>query len=223
MFGRRPTRGIGVELPQLEQDTDLEMAIEVVKQTNLQQSRKWRNRAYRGRQNQRVKKDQLVWVQKDYTTSLGDRKLGLKWVGPYKVKEVIREGSAYKLEDVFEGVVIQRAADKVKPYVVQDNILTQPRKMFLQEDSEEEDEPRPVRNRIPPRRYAEEDYSRQRPEREGVRKRGSRVSCRVGQTSQTEEASAPVYRGDGIESSLSRQYCTHKVDRKDRLLFGKDC
>ncbi len=49
MFCRRPTRGIGVELPQLEQDTDLDMAIEVVKQTNLQQSRKWRNRANRGR------------------------------------------------------------------------------------------------------------------------------------------------------------------------------
>ncbi len=109
------------------------MAIEAVKQTNLQQSRKWRNRANRGRQNQRVEKDQLVWVKEDYTTSLGDRKLGLKWVGPYKVKEVIREGSAYKLEDVFKGEVIQQAADKVKPYVGQDNILIQPREMFLQE------------------------------------------------------------------------------------------
>ncbi len=86
-----------------------------------------------------------MWVKKDYTTSLADRKLGLKWVGPYKVKEVMREGGAYKLEDVFEGVIIQRAADKVKPYVGQDNILTQPREVFYQEDSEEDDEPRPGR------------------------------------------------------------------------------
>ncbi len=90
----------------------------------------------------------------------------MKWVGPYKVKEVLRQGGAYKLEDVFEGVVIQRAADKVKPYVGQDNILTQPREVFYQEDSEEEDEPRPVRNRVPPRRYTEEDDSPQIPERE---------------------------------------------------------
>ncbi len=38
--------------------------------------------------------------------------------------------------------------------------------MFYQEDSEEEDEPRPVRNCIPPRRYIEEDDSQQVPERE---------------------------------------------------------
>ncbi len=50
----------------------------------------------------------------------------------------------------------------------QDNTLTQPREIFLQDDSEEEDEPRPVRSRMPPRRYAEEDYTRQRPEREEV-------------------------------------------------------
>ncbi len=40
MFRRRQPRMIEVELPQLEQDADLDMAIEVVKQTNLQQSRK---------------------------------------------------------------------------------------------------------------------------------------------------------------------------------------
>ncbi len=31
---------IGLELPQLVQDADLDMAIEVVKQTNLQQAKK---------------------------------------------------------------------------------------------------------------------------------------------------------------------------------------
>ncbi len=165
MFRRRHPRMIGVEYPQLVQDADLDMAIEVVKQSNLQQARKWRDRANRGRQNQWVEKGQLVWVKKDYVTSLGDRKLGLKWVGPYKIKEVLREGGAYKLEDVFEGVVIQRAADKVKPYVGQVNILTQPREVFYQEDSEEEDERRPVRNRVPPRRNIEEDDSQQISER----------------------------------------------------------
>ncbi len=54
---------------------------------------------------------------------MGDRKLGVKWVGPYKVKEVLRNGGAYRPENVFDGVGVQRAADKVKPYVGQGDIL----------------------------------------------------------------------------------------------------
>ncbi len=81
----------------------------------------------------------------------------MKWVGPCKVKEVLRDGGAYRLENVFDGVRIQRAAGKVKPYVGQGNILVQPREMFFRDDSEEEEvEPRPVRERRPPRRYIEE-------------------------------------------------------------------
>ncbi len=79
-------------MPQLRQDADLEVVLEVVRRTNIEQARKWRSIANVGRKNQRVEVDQLVWVKKDYTTSLGDRKLGMRWVGPYKVKEVIRNG-----------------------------------------------------------------------------------------------------------------------------------
>ncbi len=88
------------ELPQLRQDADMEVAMEVVKRTNLDQARKWRTRANVRRKNQRVEVDQLVWVKKDYTTSLGDRKLEVKWIGPYKVKEVLRDGGACRLENV---------------------------------------------------------------------------------------------------------------------------
>ncbi len=54
MFRRRQPRMIGVELLQLVQDADLDMAIEVVKQTKLRQATKWRDRLKWGRQNQRV-------------------------------------------------------------------------------------------------------------------------------------------------------------------------
>ncbi len=117
MFNRRQPRLIGVQLPQLREDVDLEVVLEVVRRTNIEQARKWRSRANIGRKIQRVEGDQLVWVKKDYTTSLGDSKLGVNWVGPYKVKEVLRNEGAYRLENVFDGVRIQRAADKVKPYV----------------------------------------------------------------------------------------------------------
>ncbi len=158
MFNRRQPRLIGVELPQLRQDADLEVVLEVMRRTNIEQARKWRSRANIGRKNQRVEVDQLVWVKKAYTTSLGDMKLGVKWVGPYKVKEVLWNGGAYRLENVFDAVRIQRAEDKVKPYVGQGDILVQPREMFFREDNDEEDEvePRPVRERRPPRRYGEE-------------------------------------------------------------------
>ncbi len=139
MFNRRIPRVIGVELPQLRQDTDLEVVLEVVKRTTIEQARKWRSKANIGRKNQRVEVDQIVWVKKDYTTSLGDRKSGVKWVGPYKVKEVIRNGGAYRLENVFDGVRIQRAANKVKPYVGQGDILVQPRELIVRDDSDEED------------------------------------------------------------------------------------
>ncbi len=143
MFNRRQSRLIGVELLQLRQDADVEVVLEVVRRTNIEQARKWRSRANIRRKIQRVEVDQLVWMRKDYTTSLSDWKLGVKWVGPYKVKEVLRDGEAYRLENVFDGVRIQRAAHKVKPYVGQENILVQSREMFFRDDSEEEEEVEP--------------------------------------------------------------------------------
>ncbi len=158
MFNRRLPRLIVVELPQLRQEANLEVALEVVRRANIDQARKWRSRANIERKNQRVEVDQLVWVKKDYTTSVGDRKLGVKWVGPYKVKEVLRNGGANRLENVFEGTRVQRAADKVKPYAGQGDTLVQPREFIFHDDSDEEEEvePRPVRERRPPRRSGEE-------------------------------------------------------------------
>ncbi len=99
-----------------------------------------------------------MWVRKDYTTSSNDRKLGVKWIGPYKVKELLRQGGAYRLGNVFDEVMVQRVVDKVKPHVGREGVLVQPQEVFCQEDSEQEKEvePRPVRERRPPRRYGEE-------------------------------------------------------------------
>ncbi len=157
MFNRRASRTTGVELPQIGQDGDLQVALDVVRRTSLEQARKWRDKANLGRKNRRVEEGQLVWVKKDYTTSVNDQKLGVKWIGPYKVKEVLRQGGAYRLENVFDGVVVQRAADRVKPYVGREGVLLQQQVVFRQEDSEqdEEVETRPVRQRRPPERYGE--------------------------------------------------------------------
>ncbi len=159
MFNRRAPRLIVAELPQIGQDSDLEVALDVVRRTNVERARKWRDRANMGKRNQRVEEGQLVWVRKDYTISLNDPKLEVKWIGPYKVKEVLRQGGSYRLENVFDGVNVQRAVDKVKSYVGREGVHVQPQEVFGQEDSEQEEEveTRPVREGGPPRRYGEEE------------------------------------------------------------------
>ncbi len=62
--------------------------------------------------------------------------------------EVLREGSAYVVR-------IQRAAEKIKPYVDRDRILIQPEEMVDSAESEDED-PLPPRQRRPVKRYIEE-------------------------------------------------------------------
>ncbi len=136
MLNRRAPRLIGAELPQIVQDSDLEVALDVGRRTNIGQARKWRDRANKGKKNRRVEEGQLLWVRKDYTTSLNDRELGVKWTGPYKVKEVLRQGGAYRLENVFDGVMVQRAADKVKPYVGRKGVLVQPQEVLFRQERE---------------------------------------------------------------------------------------
>lgn len=67
---------------------------------------------------------------------------------------MIRDGSAYVLENVFDGRILQRAAGKVKPYCGSEEWITAPRKIIIPEETEPE--PLPPRVRRPPRRYVEE-------------------------------------------------------------------
>ena len=165
MFKRRMPRIIGTELPQIDKDSDMGIAMEIVKRTNTERARRWRARANVGRKNQTVEVGQLVWVKRDYTTSQSDKKLGVKWIGPYKVLEVVRGGGVYKLENSFDGSMLQRAAEKIKPYFGNDNILLNPQEVYFHRELPEEDEDegiregRPPRERRPPARYrAEEGY-----------------------------------------------------------------
>ncbi|MPC69344.1 hypothetical protein E2C01_063567 [Portunus trituberculatus] len=54
MFNRHQPRFIGVELPQLEEDSDLARTIEVVQETNRRRAKKWRDRGNIGRKTQQV-------------------------------------------------------------------------------------------------------------------------------------------------------------------------
>lgn len=100
-------------------------ALEIVRRINQGRATRWRDKANIGRKSQKVAMNQLVWIKRNYTTFQSDKKLGVKWVGQYKVKEDLRKGGVYALENT-DGTVVQKAADKVKPYVGREEILVQP-------------------------------------------------------------------------------------------------
>lgn len=70
--------------------------------------------------------------------------------------EVIRDGLTYIVEDSYTGKQLQRAAEKLKPYVCQSEIIPEMEDTPEGEHEKEEDVPPPPRRREPPRRLIEE-------------------------------------------------------------------
>ncbi len=97
-----------------------------------------------------------MWVRNESTVPGTSRKLNVKWLGPYRVIEVIRDGDVYLLENVFTHQAVQRAADKIKPYYGGEEWILEPQEVMVPEAEDSEPEPLHPRNRRPPRRYIEE-------------------------------------------------------------------
>ena len=106
----------------------------------------------------------LVLVLNQYQIPGTARKLNKKWVGPYKVENVIREGAAYQVSNPFEPEqsLLSRAAEKIKRFYPESEFLEVYEREDLDEPEEESvimsaeepvlDEPRsryPQRIRIP--------------------------------------------------------------------------
>ena len=149
-FGRHAPRLISARLPDISDDTDPSVAHTVIKETNKEMSRKWRDKANLKRMNKTVDVNDLVWVKREQYEPGTNRKLSTKWKGPYKVLESRRDGNTYVLENVFDGTKIQRASDEVKKYMSKDRVLVEPEEIVV---LEEEEEVIPPRERRPPRRY----------------------------------------------------------------------
>ena len=154
-FGRHAPRKVGAPLPGVPGEPEgLQVAHEVVQATHKTLTRRYREVANRHRKNQAVRVGSLVWVRKEVLNPGVCRKLQPKWDGPYRVVEVLREGGAYILENLFTGQKVQRTAEKVKPYHGQEEWLVKPDNIVC--DVEEADEPLPPRLRKPPKRLIEE-------------------------------------------------------------------
>ena len=156
-FGRYAQRNIGVNLPEIvneERKEAVAVAQEVLKETAQSMARKFRDVANRKRKNEKVECGDLVWVRNETPLPGASVKLQPRWVGPYRVTEVIRDGGAYKLRNPLTGTELQRAAEKVKPYYGREEWLTELTSTPVQDDFFVESLPPRARN--PTRRYIEE-------------------------------------------------------------------
>ncbi len=214
MFQRRVPRRITDELSTIDQDANWEVALTAVMQTNHAKSRKYRDGAKIGNINQRVEVGQLVWVKRVYVTFQTYEKLGLKWAGPYKVKEVVRGGGAYVVESTFDGTTIRRAAGKIKPYRGGEGILVQPQEVVSLSDSdvaesetEREVKRRPVRECRPPRTYVEQSEIQERRRAARPRNGEQESSTAMGNDKNTRVT-------DQIERESSEE--EERIGRRDR-------
>ena len=154
-FGRHPSRSLGLPVVSSENDDVLE-AHRLIQETQRAMTQKYRDVANRGRKNQSVSVGTLVWVKRETVVPGTSRKLNPKWTGPFRVEEVIRNGSAYILVHPITGQRLQRAADKLKVHYGSDEWILQPRSEEPEQDPDEDVEPLPPRIRRPPRRLITE-------------------------------------------------------------------
>ncbi len=155
VFSCRPLCQVGVHLPAIEgTEVGIAEAHAILRETHQKMARKFRAVANRGHINQKVGERSLVWVKSEGSLPGTCKKLNLKWLGPYQVIEVIRGGSVYVLENVFDERILQRAVEKVKPCCGSEEWITGPREVIMPEENEPEHLPPRVRRS--PRRYVEE-------------------------------------------------------------------
>ena len=93
----------------------------------------------------------LAWVYSEESLPSTAVKLNRKWRGPFKIVTVVDGGRAYQLENVFDGTKINRAAEKLKPYVDRSVVLDKIEEQFLTAP-EENVVPTDKRARKPPER-----------------------------------------------------------------------
>lgn len=158
MFNRHPKLAVAEQGPCVtDEEADLDRIRDIIVEASRQSQRRYRALANRNRGRETVAVGSYAWVRTEHTIPGTASKLNPRWRGPYKIIEVLQDGLAYMCENQFTGQRIQRAAEKVRPYVARQGIIPnlQDAPVEAQEDSDEE-EPQPPRHRRPLRRLIEE-------------------------------------------------------------------
>lgn len=154
-YGYHPNREVGkITLPELDEEgSNNDQTIQEIIQENIRKNTQdYRIKANMKRKEEKLVVGNLAWIFNEETLPGTATKLNKKWVGPYKIIQVIGVNKAYQLENVFDGSVVNRSSEKVKPYISRQDILTKIEDRFITE-SENEEFILGTRNRQPPERW----------------------------------------------------------------------
>ena len=115
-FGRHPVREVGqLRLPDDEiGSSDTFNIKELLKETARRMTKGYLARGNSKRKNEQLRVGMYAWAKVEESLENVAVKLSPKWTGPYKIIHVVDDGRAYQLENVFDGSVIKRAAEKLK-------------------------------------------------------------------------------------------------------------
>ncbi len=82
-FSRHAPRTVGMRLPSVDwEEDDVSVAHSIIRETHEKMTRKYRSVANRGRKDQVVDKDALVWVKRETLETWVSKKLSVRWDGP---------------------------------------------------------------------------------------------------------------------------------------------
>ena len=153
-YGRHPNREVGqLQLPADEEieTRDKLQVKELIKETMKRTTERYLRTANSSRKNTTLTSGSLVWVYVEEPLPNTAVKLNRKWRGPYRIVEVVDGGRAYRLENVFDGSEMKRAAEKLKAYVERDAIMEDIEERFLNEEEEAEFTPDARVRKLPER------------------------------------------------------------------------
>ena len=156
-FGRHPVREVGqLRLPEDEINNSETFNVkDLLKKTAERMTKGYLANANSNRRNDTLGIGTYVWAFVEEPLPNTAAKLNQKWQGPYKIVHVVDNGRAYQLENIFDGTLITRAAEKLKRYVERDQFLDRIEEQFFVEESddvlseEEESLPQPRARKAP--------------------------------------------------------------------------
>ena len=158
-YGRHPNREVGQLMLPVDEEAetvDKLQVKELLKETMRRTTEGYLKNANAHRKDVTLELGSLAWVHIEEPLPDTAVKLNRKWRGPFKIVEVIDGGRAYRLENVFDGSEVKRAAEKLKPYVERDGILDKIEERFLNPDEDDAVHTQGSRVRRPPERF--QDY-----------------------------------------------------------------
>ncbi|XP_047480196.1 uncharacterized protein LOC125032856 [Penaeus chinensis] len=115
-MARHPNREVVQQmLPADEEDKEDKLDVKnLLKETLKLTTQKYLQKTNVGRKNKQLEVGDLAWVYVEEPIPNAAAKLDRKWKGPFKIINVVDRGRAYRLDNVFDGNIVNRAAEKLK-------------------------------------------------------------------------------------------------------------